>query len=216
MQDSSGIKKPILLFDFDGTLADTLLSIVGIVNRIGMEYKLRKIDNEELLKIRKMEAGELIKYSGLPLLEVPFFVSRVRKILKKEIRTIRPFPAIPEILHRLFQVKYDMYIITSNSKESVEKFLTENNLEFFRSVNSERNLWGKGKALKDFLKKSGIRSSEAVYFGDEIRDIKAAREAGLRIASVGWGFNDIEGLRKHSPDWLIKSPEEILEVLKNL
>lgn len=205
-----------MLFDFDGTLADTLLLIVDIVNRIGPEYKLKKIDNAELKKIRKMEAGELIKYSGLPLLDIPFFIGRVRKILKKEIRNVRPFPEIPEVLRRISEEKYAMHIITSNSKESVEKFLAENNLLFFKSINSETNIWGKGKAIKNFLKKSGIKNMDAIYFGDEIRDIKAAREAGLRIVSVGWGFNDAEGLRKYNPDWLIQSPEEIMKILKNL
>lgn len=213
MQNKPNRKKLILLFDFDGTLADTLHSIVDIVNRIGSEYKLKKIDATELKRVRNMEAKELIKYSGLSLLEVPFFVSRVRKILKKEIRNIKPFPGISEVLRRIFQAKYEMHIITSNSKESVKKFLEKNNLEFFNSINSERNIWGKGKALKNFLKKRGIRSDEAVYFGDEIRDIGAAREAGLRIVSVGWGFNDIEGLRRHDPDWLIQSPGEILEII---
>lgn len=209
-------KKLTLLFDFDGTLADTLMAIVDIVNRIGLEYELKKIDDVELQKIRSMEVKELIKYSGISLLEVPFFVSRVRKMLKKDIENIKPISGIPEVLRHIFRESYDMHIVTSNSKENVEKFLKKTDLDFFSSVNSERNIWGKGKALKNFLKKRGINSNEAVYLGDEIRDIEAAREAGLRIISVGWGFNDIERLRKHDPDWLIKAPEEILGIINNL
>jgi phosphoglycolate phosphatase len=216
MEDKAKKKNLTLLFDFDGTLADTLLSIVDIVNRIRPEYKLKKIDDAELRKIRKMDAEELIRYSGLPMTKIPFFVSRVRNILKKDIENIRPISGIPEALGQIFLENYEMHVVTSNSKENVEKFLEKNNLEFFSSVNSERNIWGKGKALKNFLKKRRSRSNEVVYLGDEIRDIEAARDAGMRIISVGWGFNDIDRLRRHDPDWLIKSPEEILGIINNL
>jgi phosphoglycolate phosphatase-like HAD superfamily hydrolase len=47
----------------------------------------------------------------------------------------------------------------------------------------------------------------AVYVGDEVRDIVAARKAGVDVAAVSWGYNTREVLAKHEPDYLIERPE---------
>lgn len=216
MQNKPNRKKLILLFDFDGTLADTLAEAVAIINRIGPEYNLKKINSEELAKLRKMSAREVIKYSGLPLLQIPFIISRVKNELRKNIEKIEPAKDIKKVIEELSNDKYEMGIVTSNLKESVEKFLENHDINFFSYIHSENNIFGKGQVLKKVMDEQGLDPGEVIYFGDEVRDIDAARSAGIRIISVSWGFNAEEKLREHNPDWLIHSPEEILRILKSL
>ena len=215
MENEAKIKMT-LLFDFDGTLADTLSAAIEILNRIGPEYKLKKIDTEELQKIRKMDARELIRYSGLPIYSVPLLAQRVKTEMKNNIEQIKPFQNMPEVLQKIREQKFELGIVTSNLKENVEKFLVANDLDYFSYIHDESNIFGKGRVLKKVIKENNFKENNVLYFGDEIRDIEAAREAGIRIVSVGWGFNDPEGLKKLEPDWLIQSPEEILGILKNL
>lgn len=205
-----------LLFDFDGTLADTLAEAVAILNHIGPEYNLKKIDPEELKKLRKMSAREVIKYSGLPVLQIPFIIMRVKDELRKNIEKIDPPKDMKGVIEELSKGKYAMGIVTSNLKESVENFLEYHSMNFFGSIHSESNIFGKGSVLKKVMKEKGLDPEKVIYLGDEVRDIDAARTAGIRIISVAWGFNSEESLRKHSPDWLIKKPQEILDILKNL
>ena len=49
--------------------------------------------------------------------------------------------------------------------------------------------------------------------GDEIRDIEAARKAGVRVASVGWGYNHVDALRERQPDELLLTVAELPAVL---
>lgn len=209
-------KKLTLIFDFDGTLADTLGEAVAILNRIGPEYNLKKIDARELQKVRKMEVREVIKYSGLPLLQIPFIISRVKKELRKNMEKIEPAKDIKKVIKELSSDEYEMGIVTSNLKENVEKFLESQDMNLFSYIHSENDIFGKGQVLKKIMKEQGLDPEGVLYLGDEVRDIEAARNAGIRIISVAWGFNSEESLRKHSPDWLIKSPEEILRILKKL
>jgi len=50
--------------------------------------------------------------------------------------------------------------------------------------------------------------------GDEIRDITAARKAGMDIASVAWGYNTVESLKSHKPDYLIYEPSQLIEIVQ--
>ena len=69
--------------------------------------------------------------------------------------------------------------------------------------------------MKRIMKKEKLRTSEVLYVGDEIRDINAAKNAGIDIASVGWGYNTVESLKKHKPEYLITEPSELINICSN-
>ena len=55
--------------------------------------------------------------------------------------------------------------------------------------------------------------AQAVYVGDELRDLHAARQAGLRCYTVAWGFTDPAALRAEAPDALPGSPAALAALL---
>jgi phosphoglycolate phosphatase len=77
-------------------------------------------------------------------------------------------------------------------------------------------LLGKGRVLRRVLKRNSLDPEHTWYVGDEVRDITSAREAGLRIMSVTWGFNNAEILQKHRPTRLIETPDELLDNLEEI
>lgn len=202
-----------IIFDFDGTIADTLSVIVKLFNKNSKKYHLPKISKKELENLRSMEPIEIIKKYGISLIEIPFIANKIKKDLNSEIDKAEMQTGIRELILELKSKKYRMGILTSNAKENVEKFLNSNKLSVFDFIHSELNLFGKNRSLENIIKKFSLKKEEVIYVGDEVRDIDACKEAGIKIISVTWGFNKKKILAKNKPDYLIDNPLKILEIV---
>jgi len=203
----------VLLFDFDGTIADSFDNFLEIVETLSDKYNFPKIPLAEIEKSRSLDARTLVKRLKIPLYKIPFLAHDMKKMQKEKIAQLHPFRGLPEVLTSLKNKGYTLGIITSNAKENVKLFLKNNNIEVFDYINGDAGMFGKDKLISNFLKQNGISKSDALYIGDEIRDIHASQKAGVKIVAVTWGFNSKAGLSKASPDFLIDKPEELLELL---
>jgi len=103
-------------------------------------------------------------------------------------------------------------ILSSNSSNNVTEFLNNHDLNFFDFISASSRIWGKNINLKKLLLSHGFNMDEVVYVGDEVRDIIAAKKVGIRVAAVTWGYNSKKALRSQKPDYLISSPEELLNL----
>jgi len=74
-------------------------------------------------------------------------------------------------------------------------------------------LFGKGRALRRILRAEGVASAEAVYVGDEVRDIEAARSVGVTAVAATWGFQSEGILRASNPDHIITEPRQLLDLI---
>ena len=75
------------------------------------------------------------------------------------------------------------------------------------------DLFGKAAKIDRLLQRHRIAPERFLLVGDEIRDIEAARKAGVRVASVGWGYNHVDELRERQPDELLLTVAELPAVL---
>jgi phosphoglycolate phosphatase len=66
------------------------------------------------------------------------------------------------------------------------------------------------------VKQHRAQPQQLIFVGDEISDIKAAKQAGLANVAVSWGFNDRETLAKALPDILIEHPEQLLTAIAQI
>ncbi|MEA2095932.1 MAG: HAD hydrolase-like protein, partial [Candidatus Cloacimonadota bacterium] len=73
------------------------------------------------------------------------------------------------------------------------------------------SVFGKDSKLKKVLKMSGIKKEDAIYIGDELRDIQASKKVGIPCGSVTWGVNDADALAALSPDEMFYEVEQILQ-----
>ncbi|WP_204139417.1 HAD hydrolase-like protein [Halomicronema sp. CCY15110] len=205
------------LFDFDGTLADSLSAIVTITNRLAPEFGFRPTPLAEVEALKGLTARQLIRYSGIPLLKIPALLRRVRAELNQQGGHIAPCPGIPKIIRTLYEQHHTLAVVTSNAPATVEAFLAAHQLaDCFLSVDGGGTLFRKGKLIVRCLEKHQLAPADTVYVGDEIRDIDAARFAGVRPVSVTWGFNSRPLLMKMTPDWLIDDPDRLLAIAEQL
>ena len=163
--------KPVLIFDFDGTIADSLKSTLKILNRVAKEQGYDHcMLTMHMLKTRPLK--ELMKQFNVSIFKLPFLVSRIKQELKSQIPYIKPIPGLPEILKELCKKNYEMHIISSNSQENIELFLKTHHICYFESIFSATNIFGKHRVINNLIKKLGISKDQVIYIGDEIRDFK--------------------------------------------
>jgi len=206
----------VIVFDFDGTIADTVDALVGIANRLATEFGYRQITPDQLAYLRNLTSREIIKYSGVSLLKIPFLLKKVKSELKDKIHEFQPIPGIQEALTELRNQDYRLGIITSNSKENVTAFLKNHDLDnLFDFIYSGVTIFGKTTIINNVLKQKQLKTQSVIYVGDETRDIEASKKANIKVIAVTWGFNSPEALSKQNPDFLIHHPRELLDVVKD-
>lgn len=207
----------VIIFDFDGTIADTLDAVVEITNRLAEEYGYEQTDPEQLAQIRNMSSRDIIIKSGISLFKIPFLLRRVKLDLRNDIQQIKPIKGIKEALTKLQSQGNKLGILTSNSEENVRVFLKKHNMQdLFSFIYSEPTLFSKHKILKKFIKKNNFIPEEVIYVGDETRDIESSKKIPIKVIAVSWGFNSEAALAKHNPDFLIYQPSELIDVMGSL
>ena len=207
----------VILFDFDGTIADSLDAIVNITNSLAGEFGYKPASQEQIAQLQNLPPRELIKESGISIFKIPFLFRRVKLELSKEVQYLSPIPGMKEALIELKNQGNRLGIITSNSQENVMAFLFKNELQnLFEFIYSAKTLFGKNKVITNFLRQESLKFEDVIYVGDETRDIEAARKSNIKVIAVSWGFNSREVLAEKKPDFLIYKPNELIDVIGSL
>lgn len=204
-----------LIFDFDGTIADTLAFTVNAALEINKKLNLLNDEKIDFEKFRSTDTVEFFKDLEISNIKLLFFLYKYQRKLTKEIDKVKVFEDLPEILNELKDNGIGLGIATSNSTKNVKKFLNNNNLDMFNFIYSSIDYFHKNRILERAVKKYGMEKENVIYVGDEIRDIKAAKEAGIKVASVTWGYNFENVLSTYKPDFIINQPQELLNLFKS-
>lgn len=202
-----------IIFDFDGTVADTLPHILAI----GQQILGVHIAEDQVEQLRNTPTKKIIKQYKIPIYKIPSLLVQGRRMFTKHIQDIKPVPGLIPVIKQLHKDGYRLQIISSNSVPNIKKFLDHHNLhQYFEQVHGSVGLFSKPKAIRRVIKSLGIKKSECVYVGDEVRDIEAAHKVGIKIISVTTGLNGEKILRKTKPDFLARKPEEILSAVAQM
>lgn len=198
-----------IIFDFDGTLADTFEVIKNIATTEYGEYDI------DLELFKSKGAKEMLKQLDIPRWKIPGMILNVTSKLRSS-NDIKLFPGIIDLLNTL-KKDYKIGVVSSNSQEIINATLKEYNIEhLFEFVYSESSLFGKHLVLERMCRKHNIDRADVIYVGDEDRDIVAAKKAKIKTIAVTWGFNSKEKLSRENPDYLVDSPMQILKALQEV
>lgn len=210
------MNKRVIIFDFDGTIADSRMALVDIANRLAPEFGYSPVNEQDIVRLSNMSSREVLQESLIPTYKIPFLLRKVKKELNKQIATLKPFLGIKEALTDLKNHNYILGIITSNIQENVINFLKNNDLDdYFDFIHSGTSLFGKNKIINKVIKEKQLNPEKIVYVGDETRDIEAAKKSLIKIIAVTWGFNSSHVLAEYQPDFLINTPQELTAIFAN-
>jgi phosphoglycolate phosphatase len=202
-----------LVFDFDGTIADTLSETRMIFNELAPDYGIREVEEQEVADLRHLSLNEILSKLEIPKRHVPSIIARGTGIMRRNIDRLKLIEGMKEALTELREHTDNFGILTSNSTANVETFLQNHNIrDLFDFISSTSKLTGKSRHLKAIRKTFSLDHSEIIYIGDELRDVKAAQKANIPHAAVSWGFNSRESLAEAKPTYLFDHPKEIFQI----
>ncbi|MEK6937051.1 MAG: HAD-IA family hydrolase [Nanoarchaeota archaeon] len=197
-----------VIFDFDGTIADTLNAGLPIYNDMAKKHGFKEVRNFD--EVRSITLREFIKRHEISRLKFPFYLKELLKRLHEDINLVKPYKGMENVIKKLNK-NYKLGIVSANSKENILKFLELNDLKYcFDFVYNYPLILGKSKVFKKILKEKNLEKEDIIYVGDEDSDIDAAKKAGIRIISVTWGMKNENMLKKKNPDFIAEKAEDIM------
>ncbi|MBI1936266.1 HAD-IA family hydrolase [Candidatus Woesearchaeota archaeon] len=202
--------KKTIIFDFDGTIADTFFIAEEIGNKYAKKYSIA-ISSKEA---RELGLKTLFLKLKFPLWRIPVILAEFKRTIALKLdKKVTLFDGMREVLHQLSK-KHQLGIASTNSEESINRFLAKYRiLELFKFISSNSSIFGKHRALKRLCKKYNLPYKDVIYIGDEDRDVRAAKKLGIKVIAVSWGYNSKRLLEKEKPDYIADKPRQILNIL---
>jgi len=202
-----------VIFDFDGTIVDSINLSIELFNELADKYKFNKIVYNQLDYLRSLSFIERCRAVKVPLYKIPALGIEITRNYRKIIGKLRIFEGVDDVIHWLKEQGLELSIISSNSNENVRAFLKKNNIYVFDGIYCNRNLFGKEKIIDRFIKKHNLKRDEVIYIGDEYRDVIACKINEIKVIAVSWGYDPPELLVKAGPDFIVDRPPEIIQFL---
>ena len=203
----------IIIFDFDGTLADTQLMAMRCYNQLADAFGSKKVDLNSIETIRAMTGKEILKHLNLSLFRLPFLGKKMHPLVKEGLKQVDPFNGVKEMLDSLTDKGIICGIVSSNNDIIIQETLDRWGWSMMQFVQGGARAFGKHKYIQRLAKKLNVSLDDIVYIGDEDRDIQCAKKAGVQAVAVSWGFQQRQVLAKFSPDAIADTPADLLEII---
>ena len=200
-----------VILDFDGVIADSWQIAFETMNSYSEEFGFLPMSFDAA---SDLTTKEIFKAYNLGFFAQFRLASKVKSALHENMNKIDVFPEFLAICKRLSEQGIEVAIITSNSKENVDKFFSHNKIDFIKIVHSTTSIFGKDSAIKSFLKEYGVKKETAIYVGDEVRDVTGAKKAGIPVMAVTWGFDPRAKLLQEGPDYLVHDSKHAQMILE--
>ncbi len=203
--------KPFLIFDFDGTLANTFAFGVEIFNEVAPGYGLASISIARVQELRKLTTQEILDELGVSRVLAIKMGAHIRKVLHSRMDQVQPIDGAREAILSLHGEGFRLGILSSNSVDNIRMFLEKSEmLECFSFIEAGVSLFGKPTRIAKVLRKHSLDPATVIYVGDETRDMEAARKTNVSALAVCWGANGREAMENENAEFCIDDPAEII------
>ena len=218
---SSELEAAAVLFDFDGTLADTAPDLGAALNRLRGREGLAPLDVETLRPYASMGARGMLRI-GFSLTPQDGCYAGLREQFLREYEQVlcndtRLFPGVRELLDALENHGTPWGIVTNKARRFAERISDFLGVDPDVVVGGDDTPHFKQHPASLLLaeQKLNITRERAFYLGDDLRDIQAARAAAMKPVAVEWGYisPDNGGPAAWNADLVLSRPTDLLEHL---
>jgi phosphoglycolate phosphatase len=199
----------LAIFDLDGTLADSLPWFRRHVNDVADRFGFRRIAEEEVASLRRASPREVLDRLDVPLWKVPRIARHLRRLKAAHLDDIPLFPGVGAMLRALKAGGLRLALVSSDHETNARRQLGAANAALLSDFACGASLFGKAAKFRRVVRRAGIPPARTIAIGDEVRDIEAARAAGVACGAVTWGYAAAETLRALEPDLMFERMEDI-------
>jgi phosphoglycolate phosphatase len=209
------MKYHLVIFDFDGTLADSYSWFLTVFGDIAERYRLPHLEKDDLELLRALDIRQIQKKYRVPLWKMFVIGNHLKKRMASDIDQISLVSGMHAVIATLAAQGVKMAIVTSNAEENVRRVLGPLNMAYFSAIESSVSMFGKKNKFQAVLRKTGVPAHRTLSIGDELRDLKSAHAAKIHFGAVSWGYTDPGTLQAHGPEEIFSHPAQILEAVNS-
>lgn len=211
--------KKAIIFDMDGTLADTLPLCITAFRKSIETLSHRKLTDQDIIDtFGPSEEGTIAALipenydKGVEL-----YLHYYKKLHPHMCPA--PFPGIPELISMIKKRKLKTALVTGKGQKSLDITLENLNMQDWFDYIAAGSPKGPNKTegLQKIFQHFDMQAREALYIGDTISDINACREVGVPIVSAAWAKTaNKNALEKHHPDYLCYTVKELYKLIERV
>jgi len=199
-----------VIFDFDGTLADSFGWFLANVNGVADRFGFRRVCDDDVEALRSTAPRDILAKLDVPHWKLPRIARHMRRLKTADLDTITLFPGAERMLRTLAADGIALAMVSSDNESNVRRALGPDICGLFSHFACGASLFGKAPKFKRVMRKAGQAATETLAIGDDLRDLEAARQAGIAFGAVAWGYASAEALLAQAPEEFFASIDDIV------
>ena len=216
--------KKLLIFDLDGTLADTMPTLTESMNSVLDQFSFPRVDgskifaalgNGMLLLCRRCLPAE--HYDNASVYE-PFLAKYKEAYARNYLDIDKPYEGLREVIETLKSRGYEVASLSNKphryTVDIVEKLFGKGYFGDIRGMIEGIPTKPDPTSFLDIAQKLGYSAENTIMIGDSDPDIHVAKNAGAECIAVSWGYRTRAELEAAEAKIIIDTPSELLEILK--
>jgi phosphoglycolate phosphatase len=200
-------ENPLVMFDFDGVVADSFGVFMEVFAGIRHEMGIRQFQTEaEILELFDGNPIFTLVRRGFPIWKLRKLAHRFAPQVEAASHRVQPFPGMAAAVSAVAAC-HPTYVVTSNNSTAVEAFNARHGITGIIEVIGSDKESSKVKKIKKLRRRH--RHLMPVYLGDTKGDMIEARQAGAITVAAAWGWHPESTLLTAAPDYVLYSPSDV-------
>ncbi len=202
-----------VLFDLDGTLADSLEIGLQAMNRIRFLFGYKKLDKKDP-RLRQISGPDFVKIVlGLNPLQAILWITLLKALVARQAHKIKLFPGTKALLKTLSQ-STKTGVVTSAQPSYTKTILKNGGIWPLSVLETNVKYLEKDVRLIKLLKQLKLKPKEVLYVGDELRDAHACERSHIPFLAVDWGKDHADVFGSVTKVGIVKRPQDILQYVQ--
>ncbi len=207
--------KKLIIFDFDGTIADTAEIFIQVNNDHYKEYGTKFVSQEDVAALKKMSDRQALAFLDINTIEFFLIARRFLKEIHAFMHTAPIYNGMKDLLAHFHSQGKMTAIVSRNSVKNIQVFFKANNIDHISQIYAETFLNRKPKIIKKILKHHKLSSEQAVFIGDRLSDMHAAQKVGMDFIFVTWGYGDASKVSQNELKYIANTPQDLKKLLES-